>query len=213
MKRIKYDTLIPNCVGPRLAYHGFRYDEIQSYPPQGFCSFIRSYWCTSQRVSIGPIEYDVETVEVGIAQNNDSTTEVPPALLRIQEPGLRMWLSNKYITAVLESGNRIFDVLPNQPYLPETAFPPYKENGGVAFPELTHGEKLPLWWEFHGEGELRIVLNTIVKAILTDGLDWFDQQIIDVRRYHEKLDNRRRTVDRETGVDQEMHNDFRTSEE
>src|SRR4051812_8048970 len=103
MKIINYERIIPNSVGPKLAYHGFKYDEAESYPPQGHYSFTRNYWCTSQHVSIGPIEYDAETVEVAIATNNDFPVEVPQSLLLNQEVGFRLWLSNKYITAMLRS--------------------------------------------------------------------------------------------------------------
>jgi hypothetical protein len=43
MREINYKKTIQNRVGPKLAYHGFKYDETQSYPPQGQYSFTRTY--------------------------------------------------------------------------------------------------------------------------------------------------------------------------
>lgn len=197
MKKINYESIIPNSVGPKLAHHGFKYDETQSHPPQGHYSFTRDYWCTSQCVSIGPIEYDLETVEVGIAKNNDFPTEIPQSLLLNQEVGFRLWLSNKYIKAVLRSEHRGVDLVPNQGIVWDTE-PPSNDEDFIkrltAGPPFQAGKALPTWWEFHGEDDLRRVLSEIVKTIVTDGLEWFDRQVIDIRRYHEKLDRRRKAV-------------------
>ena len=194
MKEINYERIIPNHVGPKLAHHGFKYDETQSYPPQGQYSFIRNYWCASQRVGIGPIEYDVETVETGISENNDSPTEVPQALLLNKEPGFRLWLSNRYLLAVLQSEHRSVDLFPKQGILFDTE-PPSNTEDFIkklkAGPPLQPGKALPNWWEFHGEDDLLRVLDHIVQIIVTDGLKWFEEQIADVRRHHEKLDKRR----------------------
>lgn len=194
MKEINYERIIPNHVGPKLARHGFKYDETQSYPPQGDYSFARTYWGTSQRISIGPIQYDVETIETGISQNNDSPTEVPRALLLVQEPGFRLWLSNKYVLANLQSEHRGVDLYPNQGILFDSE-PPSNTEDFIqklkAGPPFQPGKALPNWWEFHGEVDLRLVLDQIVQMIVTDGLDWLDGQIADVRRHHEKLDKSR----------------------
>ena len=191
MKTIDYTSIIPNSVGPRLAYHGFKYDEAQSYPPQYQYSFSRTYWCKRQSVSIAPVEYDVEDIAAVKSQNHDFPTEVPRELLRIQEPEFRLWLSNKYILGVLESEPRCVNLLPGQgidtePFDAEEIMNSVKTN-----PSLQPGQRLPMWWEFHSEDDLRRVLDEMVQIILTDGLDWFEQQIADVRRYHEKLDRRR----------------------
>ncbi len=194
MKRINYEKIIPDSVGPKLAHHGFKYDKTQSYPPQGQYSFIRNYWCTSQRVGIGPIEYDLETVETGISENNDSPTEVPQDLLLIQEPGFRLWLSNRYLLAVLQSEHRGVELYPNRGILFDTEPPSTGEDfikKLKAGPPFRPGKALPNWWEFHGEDDLRRVLEQMVEMIVTDGLDWFEEQVADVRRYHGKLDKRR----------------------
>ena len=197
MKKINYERIIPNFVGPKLAHHGFKYDDTQSYPPQGHYSFTRTYWCTSQGISIGPIEYDVETVEVGISQNNDSPTEVPRALLLIQEPGFRLWLSNKYVLATLQSDHRGVDLVPNQGIDCDFELPSNTDDFVKRLktgPPFQPGRPLPTWWEFYGEDDLRRVLSEIVRITVTEGLDWFDHQVTDIRRYHEKLDRRRESV-------------------
>jgi len=197
MKKINYEGIIPPFIGPKLAYHGFEYDQNRSYPPQGHYSFTRNYWCTSQCVALGPIEYDAETVEVGIAQNADFPTEVPQSLLLNQETGFRLWLSNKYILASLQSEHRGVDLGPNQGIIWKTEAPANNEefvSRLKAGPAFQPGRVLPTWWEFNGEDGLRRVLSEIVQITVTDGLEWFDRQVRDVRRHHEKLDLRRQAV-------------------
>lgn len=77
---INYERIIPAVVGPKLAYHGFRYDATSSYPPQGDYTFSRSYWCSTQRVSIGPLEYDFEEAKAVISREEDFPTEVAGSL-------------------------------------------------------------------------------------------------------------------------------------
>lgn len=194
MKAINHEEIIPNHLGPKLAYHGFKYDEARSYPPQGQYSFTRTYWGVSQGLSISLIEYDVETVDIGRSKNNDSPTEVPQSLLRIQEPGFRLWLSNKFLTAVLHSASRGVDIVQHRGVAssfapPANAKDPYKKlEAGHSF-QL--GQPLSTWWEFNGENELRRTLDEIVQIVLSQGLDWFEIQIADSRRRHQKLDQRR----------------------
>jgi hypothetical protein len=133
-------------------------------------------------------------VETGRSQNNDSPTEVPPASLLIQEPGFRLWLSGNYLTAVLESEHRSVDLFPNQGILFDTEPPSSSEDFIMklkAGPPFQPGKALPNWWEFRGEDDLRRVLDQMVEMIVVDGLDWFEKQVADLRRYHEKLDKRR----------------------
>ena len=194
MGRIDYERIIPNLLGPRLAYHGFKYDESESYPPQGDYCFTRSYWCTPQRVSIGPIEYDKEDIEAVLARGNDLPTEVDPSLLRIREPGFRLWLSNIYLNVVVENeylGHVIVPkgyVWPNANLDAEELIKKLREGTP---PKA--GEKIPTWWEFHGEDDLRRVLSEIADVVVTDGLEWLDAQVMEIRRHHEKLDKRRQS--------------------
>lgn len=74
-----------------------KYDESAYYPPQGDFSFIPNYRRTSQRVSIGPKQYYQDDIDAVLARGADLPTEVDSSLLRIQELGFRLWLSNIYV--------------------------------------------------------------------------------------------------------------------
>jgi hypothetical protein len=195
MKRIDYDRIIPNSLGPRLAYHGFKYDETESYPPQGNYCFTRNYWCTPQRVSLGPIEYDQKDIEAVLSRGKDRPTEVDPTLLLIKEPGFRLWLSNIYLNAVVESEYRGMVIVPKG-----FVWPNANLNAEEFIKKLNEGsppnpgEKIPSWWEFHGEDDLRRVLSEIADVVVTDGLEWLDAQVSEIRHRHELLDARRRSI-------------------
>jgi len=193
-KPINYEEIIPNWIGPKLAFYGFKYDKDSSYPPQGHYSFRRTYWGTCQRVSICPVEYDFETVGIGRTLNNDDPSEVPRSLLLIKEPGFRMWLSNKFVTAVLESEHRSVDLVPHQGIAFDTEPPADTEEFKTKLktgPSFQAGQALPTLWEFQGESDLKRVLDDIVQMIFVQGLPWFENQVADIRRHHEKLDQRR----------------------
>lgn len=96
-----------------MSYHGFKYDEDHSYAPEGDFVFSRSYWCTTQSVTIGPIEYDLEEAKAVIVRREEFPIEVPRDLLKIREPGFRLWLSNRYLIAVLQSEHRSVTLVPD----------------------------------------------------------------------------------------------------
>lgn len=200
MKKIDYTKVIHSFVKPKLAYHGFKYDEDGSYPPEGDFSFARTYWGKLQRVNIGPVQYDLEAVQAVTSQGTDSPTEVPKKLLRLKEPEFRMWLSNCYIIAVLEHENGGIHLFPNlsisettQPFDPEEVVRRLRTT-----PQPAPGTKLPIFWEFQNEDDLRRVLSKIVRIIVTDGMEWFEQQVADIRRQHEKWDLRRNAAKKGT---------------
>lgn len=188
---IDYTKVIRNSVEPKLAYHGFKYDEKHSYPPQGSYSFRRTYWGKSQYVNIGRAEYDAGELAGLLAEGEDIPTEVPREQLLIKEPGHRLWLSNRFLTVVIghEAGGidltRTGIGIPAVPELPTDL--PFTE----ALPIIKKVYKEHVWWKFRNEAELREVLNDVVEIFLRDGLDWLERQVAEIRRYHEKLDARR----------------------
>lgn len=56
--------------------------------------------------------------------------------------------------------------------------------------------RLRTYWEFQGEDDLRRTLSSIAAVIVSQGLDWFEEQIVHVKRYHEKLERRRQSTKR-----------------
>jgi len=183
MGRINYERIIPNSLGPRLAYHGFRYDESESYPPQGEFSFTRTYRCVPQRVSLGPIQYDREELEAVLAKGKDEPTEVDPSLLRIRETGFRLWLSNIFLNAVVQSEYLAHLIVPKGFVWPNENLDAaeFIENLAQSSPPKA-GEKIATWWEFHGEEDLRRVLSEIAEVVVTDGLEWLNAQVVEDQR-------------------------------
>ena len=179
---IDYQQLITRTVLPKLAYHGFKQDKANWYPPQGHYFFCRKYWGTTQRVSICLIEYDFEGAKAVIARSEDFPTEVPRTLLLNRDPGARLWLSNKYLTAVLQSEHRVRSLVP------PSQIPTNKENN--------MDPPLPTWWRFDGEEEFLHTLNVILGLIFSDGLDWFEEQVSEIKRHSEKLEQRRHITKR-----------------
>jgi hypothetical protein len=178
---INYKHIIPQFVGPKLAYHGFKCDEEHWYPPHGHFFFRRNYWCSTQRISICPLEYDTEEAKAVISRSEDFPTEVPTDLLLNRDPGTRLWLSNKYLTAVLQSESRVKYLTPDSNIA-----------GNEPTPSTPQRDPVPnLWWQFHGEHGLQRTLSAIVLLIECEGLDWFEEQVVDIRRHHEKLERRR----------------------
>lgn len=190
--RIRYEQIIPNVVGPKLAYHGFKYDETHSYPPQGHFFFSRHYWCKTQMISICPVEYDLEEAKAVISRKEEFPTEIPADLLLIKEPGFRMWLSNKYLTVILHNEHTGLSLVQHQGII-KNARSSIDSEPLVREADLERGRRLT-WWEFQGEHELRRMLDAIVSIVVTQGLDWFEEQVKDIKRYHEKLDRRRQAA-------------------
>lgn len=190
---INYTRIIPSFVGPKLAYHGFKYDETNSYPPQGDFTFSRRYWCTTQSVSIGPLEYDFEEAKMVISRGEDFPTEVPTSLLLIKEPGFRLWLSNKYLNAVLESEHQSIKLVPDYGIFRHTNTSIDNEMSANAS-EAFQRSHLRTYWEFNGENDLRRTLSSIVAVVISQGLDWFEEQVADIKRHHEKLEQRRKSA-------------------
>lgn len=190
---IDYARIVPALVGPRLSYHGFKYDEEYSYPPQGNFFFSRNYWCVIQRVSIGPVDYDFESAKAVIDSGEDFPTEIPREFLLIREPGHRLWLSNRYFNAVLHSDQRSIALVPKVGVASEGIPPIQIQNTEEPDPSESWSRP-PTWWAFQGEDDLRNKLKLLLAIIESEGLDWFDEQVIDTKKYHEKLERRRQNA-------------------
>lgn len=189
---IDYTKVIRNCVGPKLAYHGFKYNEEKSHPPTGQYEFTRTYWGKLQHVSISRIQYNLEEERYLTGEGDDIPTEVPPKLMLIQEPDYRLWLSNRYISVLVGHEGGAIEVtrrgIADYTIFKHLANMPDDE----AKPALRELRRKHLWWEFRNEVGLRTVLRDILEMVLTEGLEWFEHQVAESRRYYEKLDARRK---------------------
>ena len=182
---IDYTKLVRNIVEPRFAYHGFRYEEpLSSEPPAGHFFFVRNYWCKRQYVSIGRVEYREEGLVKLPNEDEDLPTEIPPEWIN-RDSEDRVWLSNRYLQAVICGASMIRgESLFGRTFDAQTVFQPLD-------PEIARKNIRALWWEFRNEGDLRQVLNEIVEDFLREGLEYLEQEVADIRRFHEKLDGRR----------------------
>ena len=190
---IDYLTLVRNIVEPRLAYHGFRYQEpLSCEPPAGCFSFVRDYWCKRQYISIGRVEYRAENLAELANEDADLRTEIPPESIS-REPEDRLWLSNRYLRAVINGASMVRgESLLGRTFDTQRVFHPLD-------PEIARKNIRALWWEFRNEAELRQVLHEIVEDFIKEGLDYLEQEVTDIRRFHEELDARRIAEKRRRG--------------
>jgi hypothetical protein len=189
---IDYTTVIRNCVEPKLAYYGFKYSDEKSHPQMGLYTFTRTYYGKSQYIAISRVQYHSEDLKELMAEGND----IPTAACTnssSKEPKEYLWLSNKYMSAVLGHEGGGIDV--TRGGVGELSH--FKQLADLPFDEakllLHEMKKKYLWWEFQGEAELRKVLQDILKVIINSGLDWFEEKVAGIKRYHEKLDARRKS--------------------
>jgi hypothetical protein len=185
-----YSKTIRNFLGPKLAYYGFKYNDKGSHPATGLYQFTRSYWGKSQYISIGRVQYDLKEISELIAEDDDIPTEVPEEQMLIQEHGYRLWLSNRYIHVVIGHESGGIDVTHTGLGIPDE----FKRLADVPFdkaqPALRELKKRYLWWQCPRESELLQVLQRIARIVITDGLDWLEEQVAEIRRYQERLDGR-----------------------
>jgi hypothetical protein len=97
---VDFQKIMRNSVESKLAYHGVKYDEQELDLILGEYTFRRTYWCKPQYICFGRVEYDVDHI-TKVSDDEDSPDEVPAEVVLFQDPGYRMWLSTRYITAVI----------------------------------------------------------------------------------------------------------------
>ena len=178
-----FTKIIRNALEPRLAYHGFKYDEQYLDLVLGNYTFRRTYWCQPQSVCIGRVEYDADDI-TKISEGEDSPIRVPEGVVLYEDPNYRLWLSTRYLSANINNRQIVKGVSLFENNVDVGSF-------GVG-PKWFREQKLSWpWWEFRNEGELRKVLDEILEIVMTEGLEMLEREVADVRRHHEKLDQRR----------------------
>ena len=175
-----YTKLVRDIVEPRLAYHGFRYQPPadSDIPESGFF-FVRDYWCKRQCIGIGRVEYSDEDL-ASLVEDPDLPTEVHHKSLG------RQWLSNRYLEANVNSRYLIRD-----PVLFKSTSAEPLDGQFDPQSEALRKKFRAAWWEFSNEAELRECLKQIVEKIISEGLDYLEEEVADTRRFHAKLDERR----------------------
>lgn len=178
-----FTKIIVNAVEPRLAYHGFKYDEQELDLILGNYTFRRTYWCQPQHICISRVEYDADRI-AKLSADEDSPIKVPEEVVLFEDPNYRLWLSTRYLTAVINKryivkGVSLFE---NKVDVPSLNIGPkwFREQNLSWF-----------WWQFESEAELRKVLDEILEIVTGEGLELLEREVADVRRHHEKLDQRR----------------------
>ena len=178
-----FTKIIRNAVEPRLSYHGFKYDEQELDLLLGNYTFRRTYWCQSQYICIGRVEYDADHIS-NISDDEDSPIKIPEDVVLFEDPNYRLWLSTRYLTAVINNCQIVKGVSLFENNIDVRSFsvgPKWFREQNLSWP----------WWEFRNEGELRKVLDEILEIVINEGLELLENQVSDVRRHHEKLDQRR----------------------
>ena len=178
-----FTKIIRNTVEPRLSYHGFKYDERELDLILGKYTFRRTYWCQPQHISIGRVEYDVDRI-AKISLTEDSPIKVPEEVVLFEDPSYRLWLSTRYLTAVISNRQIVKGVSLFEGKVDVRSF--------SVGPKWFREQNLSwMWWEFGNEAELRKVLDEILEIVVGEGLELLEREVADVRRHHERLDQRR----------------------
>lgn len=180
---VDFTKIIRNSVESKLAYHGFKYDEQELDLILGNYTFRRTYWCKTQEVCISRVEYDAEHI-TNISKDEDCPAEVSAEFVLFEDPGYRLWLSTRYITAVIGRYQIVNGASLFENEVDVRSFnvgPKWFRERNLSWP----------WWEFRNEAELREVLDQILEIVMSEGLELLEREVADVRRYHEKLDQRR----------------------
>ena len=189
---VDYTTIIRHCVEPKAAYHGFKYNEEKSHPQMGLHIFTRTYYGKSQYIAISRVQYYSEDLAELMTEGDDIPTPANTNSL-CKESRERVWLSNKYMNVVLGHEGGSIDVTPGG----VGVLSHFTQLAGLtsdeAKPMMREMKKKYLWWEFQGEAELLEALQDILTVIIDSGLQWFEDHVADIRRYHEKLDARRKS--------------------
>jgi hypothetical protein len=138
------------------------------------------------------VEYSVEDLASLIGEDEDLPTEAVRCFTG--EPAVPVWLSNRYLAAVVGStnlirGRSLFEpttIDPRRVLEPTDGEDKQRNLQGLRleFPRAFR-------WEFRNQSELQQVLNEMVEQILTDGLEYFELEVAETRRFHEKLEVRR----------------------
>src|SRR5262245_8359793 len=98
---VHFTKLVRSCIEPKLGYHGFKYSDEKSHPPTAHHEFTSMYFGRRQRGATSIVQYDLEDISRLIAESDEIPEEVPAESMLIQEPGYRLWLSTRYIVAVI----------------------------------------------------------------------------------------------------------------
>jgi hypothetical protein len=180
---VDFTKIIRNAVEPRLAYHGFKYEERALDLILGNYTFRRTYWCQPQHICIGRVEYDADRISK-ISDDEDSPIKVPEEVVLFEDPNYRLWLSTRYLTANINNNQIVKGVSLFENKVDVRSF--------SVGPKWFREQNLSwLWWKFGNEAELRKVLDEILEIVMNEGLELLEREVADVRRHHEKLDQRR----------------------
>lgn len=158
---IDHAKVIRNFVEPKVAYHGFKYDEEESNPLLGCCFFTRNYWCKKQFIAFSRVIFRPD--DLADLVEDDLLSEVPSAKVKPESREL-LWLSNRYIEASINGmpiirGQSLFGRTFNRQLLQQPVDP-----------ETRRKNWRRLWWEYRTEVELRQVLYEIVEEVLSTTL-------------------------------------------
>ncbi len=118
------------------------------------------------------------------SHEEDSPIKVPEEVVLFEDPNYRLWLSTRYLVANINSRSIVKNVSLFENNVDVRSFgvgPKWFRDQNLSWP----------WWEFRNEAELREVLDQILEIVMSEGLELLEREVADVRRHHQKLDQRR----------------------
>jgi hypothetical protein len=187
---IDFTKVIKRSVEPRLNYHGFKFNKEKSDTAAGQHEFSRTYWGKSQSVLFCRVLYDLSDIGELTSESDDIPTELGQDSGSITHSG--RWLSNRYITAAIVHECSAIEITPKG----LADYAEFKHLKDVPFdqalPIIRQLRRDTIWWKVSSASTLRQSLKEMIRIILTQGLEWLDEQVAEVRRHHEKLDRRRK---------------------
>jgi hypothetical protein len=169
---------------PKLAFFGFKYNPKESDAIQGIVVFSRMYWGTRQDVVISRVELRKDDLEIFLAKSFESLEK------RINSKSETLWLSTKCVAVTLRHEAACV-ALTSEGAGHIAVEPKETDSDYIYYGIRERGTGLPLMWCQSAQTDFHQLFRQIIHVFYIAGLAWFEEQVSDIRAFHNKLDKRR----------------------